>query len=146
MMRLSSALPPSVPRTRLPLAPHACSSIPPTPNFRRARLLRAASEWTRRIPTGKVDVEGFRHHDHGEREHPAAFLEMPTHRQFGVAEGDVGVDHAVDDEPGDREDVEWPFTLDEGIPRRHFRGLHDVKVIAIERTDTGKDRGVPDPL
>src|SRR5215207_9993709 len=102
MMRPSFARPLPVPRTRLPSAPYACSSILPMPPSRRARLSGAASEWTRPLPTGNVDVEGFRHYDHGEREHATAFLEMATHRQLGVAEGDVGVDHAGDDEPGDR--------------------------------------------
>src|SRR5215207_10111099 len=71
---------------------------------------------------------------------------MAAHRQLSVAEGDVGMNLAVYDESGDSEDVERPLTLDEGIPRRHVRCLHDVKVIAIERADPGKDGGVPDFL
>src|SRR5215216_1586710 len=102
----SSACQLTIPLTRSPSAPHASLSIPPTPPFRRARLLGAARERTWPIPTGKVDVKGFRQQHHGEREHPAAFLEMAAHRQLGVAEGDMRMDLAVDHEPGDREDVE----------------------------------------
>jgi hypothetical protein len=45
---------------------------------------------------------------------------MATHRQLGVAEDDVGVDHAVDDEPGDREDVEWPSPWTKVFPGGTF--------------------------
>jgi hypothetical protein len=57
---------------------------------------------------------------------------VAAHRQLGVAERNVRVDLAVDHETGDREDVERAFALNEGIPRRHIRRLHDVKVVAVE--------------
>src|ERR687897_685944 len=136
----------TLPRDRSPSAPHASSFIPHTLPSRRARRLGAASERTGSVPTGKLDVECCRHHRHRECEYPTAFLEMAAHRQFGVAEGDVRVDLAVDHEPGDRKDVKWSFPLNECIPRRHVRRLHHVKVVTIERTNTGQDGGISDPL
>ena len=46
------------------------------------------SQWPRSIPAGKVDIERFSHHYHGECEDAAAFLEVAAHCQLGVAEGD----------------------------------------------------------
>src|SRR5687767_10736075 len=122
----------TMPRARSLSAPRASSFIPHTLPSRSAWRLGAASERTGSIPSGKLDVEGFRHHHHRECEHPAAFLEMAAHRQLGVTEGDVRVDLAVNYEPGDRKDVEWSFTLDECVTRRHVRRLHHVKVVAVE--------------
>src|SRR5688500_18716416 len=122
----------TMPRARSPSAPRASSFIPHSLPSRSAWRLGAASERTGSVPTGKLDVEGFRHHHHRECEYPAAFLEMAAHRQFGVAEGDVCVDLAVDHEPSDRKDVEWSFPLDECISRRHVCRLHHVKVVAVE--------------
>jgi hypothetical protein len=67
---------------------------------------------------------------------------MAAHGQVGVAEGDMRVDLAIHHESGDREDVKRSFSPHERVPWRHVRGLHDVKVIAIERTNSGQDGGV----
>ena len=72
-----------------------------------------AAEWAALVPPREIHTLRFGQHDHREREHTAPFLNVPAERALGVAEGDVRVHLAIDDQPGDRQDVERAFALDE---------------------------------
>lgn len=82
--------------------------------------------------------------DDGEGEHRTAFFEVAAHRDFGVAEGDVGMDPAIEDGPGDGEDVVRTLSLDEGVVRRHYRGGDNVEVVRGQGSDPCENRPVGD--